>query len=133
MKAVHPAIYYPTPTKFSIYIQYLEGDITSAQANAMNWYVNWMGIESYQASARLPISESRNVRDNHRILKFTLELSKNKKSHLYTVSTPFPQVWTTPDVLSSPFRESGQHKQARRHQQPKDRRRCLPARSCATG
>lgn len=41
------AIYYPTSTKFSIYIQYLEGDITPAQANAMNWYVNWMGIESY--------------------------------------------------------------------------------------
>lgn len=40
------SIYLATPTGFRVYVRYIDGGaITPAQANAMQWHINWIGME----------------------------------------------------------------------------------------
>ena len=41
------SIYFATPTKFTVFVRWANGaPLTPAQANGLQWRINWLGIQS---------------------------------------------------------------------------------------
>jgi hypothetical protein len=41
------SIYTPSPTGFRVYVRWSDGSaLTPAQANSLQWHVNWLGVEA---------------------------------------------------------------------------------------